>query len=453
MVTDAREPVRNYPVPAVGNTIAEDFARLALALTAIGVDVSALLEAVEGKAALGHKHELADVVGLVTALANKAAADHAHALGGLSDVDTAGAAVFQVLAKALDGKWRPWTIDLANVIGAAAYARLDGATFTGATKVPTASTTADTTNAVNVTMLRAAIAALVASSPSTLDTLNELAIALGNDPNFATTMATALGTKANKATKLKVGSGLSLDGVGGTDAAPAESDLSTDRLIKLLFATPQEAAGGVITGKPVDPAGLAAAVAAVGKGGLKNVRLFTASGNVQPSTGASKWLGFLVGGGQTSQSMMAAGAGGAGCLFICAVSDASSYALTVGGVGGNSSLTIGATTYTANGSGGAAANGILNLTGQPGGYGSYGQTNDGVASFGLGPAGGDGPFGLGHGGQALMMQGYTYGNGNGWNGNPGIGYGAGGGSPTNVKGGTAGAQGAGTPGCLLLLEF
>jgi hypothetical protein len=44
-----------------------------------------------------------------------------------------------------------------------------------------------------------AIASLVDSSPAALDTLNELAAALGNDPNFATTMATALGNKLDKA--------------------------------------------------------------------------------------------------------------------------------------------------------------------------------------------------------------------------------------------------------------
>lgn len=42
-----------------------------------------------------------------------------------------------------------------------------------------------------------AIAGLVNSAPSTLDTLNELATALGNDPNFATTITTLIGTKAN----------------------------------------------------------------------------------------------------------------------------------------------------------------------------------------------------------------------------------------------------------------
>ena len=42
----------------------------------------------------------------------------------------------------------------------------------------------------------AAVTALVDSSPSTLNTLNELAAALGDDPNFATTTATSIGLKA-----------------------------------------------------------------------------------------------------------------------------------------------------------------------------------------------------------------------------------------------------------------
>ncbi len=40
-----------------------------------------------------------------------------------------------------------------------------------------------------------AIADLVASSPAALDTLNELAAALGDDPNFATTVSTSIGEK------------------------------------------------------------------------------------------------------------------------------------------------------------------------------------------------------------------------------------------------------------------
>lgn len=47
-------------------------------------------------------------------------------------------------------------------------------------------------------LARAACAELVASAPETLNTLDEIAAALGDDPNFATTMTNQLGTKANK---------------------------------------------------------------------------------------------------------------------------------------------------------------------------------------------------------------------------------------------------------------
>jgi hypothetical protein len=58
---------------------------------------------------------------------------------------------------------------------------------------------AEVTAAVN-----AAVAALVASAPGTLDTLDELAAALGDDPNFATTTATALASKVAIASGLVV---------------------------------------------------------------------------------------------------------------------------------------------------------------------------------------------------------------------------------------------------------
>lgn len=57
-------------------------------------------------------------------------------------------------------------------------------------------TDADTSAQVT-TKINNAVAALVDASPSTLDTLNELAAALGDDPNFATTTATAIGLKAD----------------------------------------------------------------------------------------------------------------------------------------------------------------------------------------------------------------------------------------------------------------
>jgi hypothetical protein len=76
-------------------------------------------------------------------------------------------------------------------------------TVAGKVELATAAETVTGTDSVRAThpagvksAISSAISALVASSPSTLDTLNELAAALGNDPNFATSITTLLGLKA-----------------------------------------------------------------------------------------------------------------------------------------------------------------------------------------------------------------------------------------------------------------
>ena len=53
------------------------------------------------------------------------------------------------------------------------------------------------TDAYTKTQVDKKVSDLVNSAPETLDTLNELASALGNDSNFATTIATQMGNKAN----------------------------------------------------------------------------------------------------------------------------------------------------------------------------------------------------------------------------------------------------------------
>jgi hypothetical protein len=68
--------------------------------------------------------------------------------------------------------------------------------FTGTPTAPTAAPGTNNTQIANTAFVQAALAALVASSPDALNTINELAVALGNDPNFATTMINALAGKA-----------------------------------------------------------------------------------------------------------------------------------------------------------------------------------------------------------------------------------------------------------------
>lgn len=66
---------------------------------------------------------------------------------------------------------------------------------TGFVKISGTTISYDNNTYATQTYVGTQIANLVASAPATLDTLNELATALGNDPNFATTVATSIGTK------------------------------------------------------------------------------------------------------------------------------------------------------------------------------------------------------------------------------------------------------------------
>ncbi|EAA8631129.1 phage tail protein [Salmonella enterica subsp. enterica] len=74
-------------------------------------------------------------------------------------------------------------------------APLDSPAFTGTPTTPTPPDDAAGLEMANAAFVRKLLAALVGSSPDALDTLNELAAALGNDPNFATTITNALAGK------------------------------------------------------------------------------------------------------------------------------------------------------------------------------------------------------------------------------------------------------------------
>ncbi len=76
-----------------------------------------------------------------------------------------------------------------------AKADLSSPAFTDKPTTPTAAEGDKSQQIANTEFVMRAIAALVGSSPEALDTLNELAQALGNDPNFATTVTNALAGK------------------------------------------------------------------------------------------------------------------------------------------------------------------------------------------------------------------------------------------------------------------
>lgn len=82
------------------------------------------------------------------------------------------------------------------------YLPLTGGTVTGTLNVSTQDTMDNSTKVANTAFVQSAVdskvSKLVNSAPETLDTLNELSKALGNDPNFATTVTEMIGLKEDK---------------------------------------------------------------------------------------------------------------------------------------------------------------------------------------------------------------------------------------------------------------
>ncbi|EPJ4169402.1 phage tail protein [Citrobacter freundii] len=93
------------------------------------------------------------------------------------------------------------------------YAPKASPALTGTPTAPTAAQTVNNTQIATTEFVKSAIAALVASSPAALDTLNELAAALGDDPNFATTVTNALAGKQPLDSTLTDLSGKTVNGI------------------------------------------------------------------------------------------------------------------------------------------------------------------------------------------------------------------------------------------------
>jgi len=119
----------------------------------------------------------------------------------------------------------------------AIYAPLSSPSFTGTPLAPTAASGTNTTQIATTEFVRTEVSALVDSAPSTLDTLNELAAALGDDPNFATTITNLISAKLDAGTAstlyLPISGSINwsniiskpttLSGYGITDALPASA--------------------------------------------------------------------------------------------------------------------------------------------------------------------------------------------------------------------------------------
>lgn len=127
---------------------------------------SIVANAVSGKANASHSHAWSDITNKPSTFSP---ASHTHTMANITD-----------LAAAMNAK-----------------ANLASPTFTGAPKAPTPAQTVNDTTIATTAFVKTAIAALVGSAPAALDTLAEIATALGSDANLKQTLLAEIGKKAN----------------------------------------------------------------------------------------------------------------------------------------------------------------------------------------------------------------------------------------------------------------
>jgi hypothetical protein len=195
-------------------------------------------------------------------------ADHLVTTGNLRLVNLTASRMLS-----LDGNQRIIALDAAgnrSLIGAAA---LDSPAFTGVPTAPTASAGTNTTQLATTAFVRAELAALIASAPGALDTLDELAAALGDDPNFATTVTTSIAGKVSKAGDSMTGElTMANDGLGLTlyGAARIYKKVGTGLVTRLHSGNVRmqvENNAGVILGTYWDSGNLASPIQGSGSAG------------------------------------------------------------------------------------------------------------------------------------------------------------------------------------------
>ena len=114
--------------------------------------------------------------------------------------------------------------------------------LTGTPTAPTAAPGTNTTQIATTAFIKAALDALVAAAPGTLDTLNELATALGGDANFAATITGLIGTKAPSASPALTGTPTAPTAAPGTNT----TQIATTAFIRAALDALVAAAPGAL---------------------------------------------------------------------------------------------------------------------------------------------------------------------------------------------------------------
>ena len=117
---------------------------------------------------------------------------------------------------------------LATATASSTYAPLASPALTGVPTAPTAAANTNTTQIATTAYVQTEITDLIASAPGALDTLNELASALGNDASFSTTVTNNLATKLPLAGGTMTGAiAMGTNKITGLGAPTATGDAAT----------------------------------------------------------------------------------------------------------------------------------------------------------------------------------------------------------------------------------
>ena len=146
---------------------------------------------------------------------------------------------------------------LATSTAASTYAPLASPALTGVPTAPTAAANTNTTQVATTAYVQTEIADLIAAAPGALDTLDELAAALGDDANFATTVTNSLATKLPLAGGTMTGAiAMGTNKITGLGDPTNAQDAATKNYIDTAVIAP-----GNLTG-PITSVGSATSVAA-----------------------------------------------------------------------------------------------------------------------------------------------------------------------------------------------
>jgi len=146
---------------------------------------------------------------------------------------------------------------LGTSTAASTYAPLASPALTGTPTAPTAAANTNTTQIATTAYVQTEINDLIASAPGALDTLNELAAALGNDANFSTTVTNSLATKLPLAGGTMSGAiAMGTNKITGMGNPTANQDAATKYYVDNVTVAPSNLTG------PITSVGSATSVAA-----------------------------------------------------------------------------------------------------------------------------------------------------------------------------------------------